>query len=82
MLKESNRNGVASNNSWARICDMCRAAPYTVYCRADMAYLCTGCDARIHAANRVASHRISLQGRCRLPLLCLRRQHPLRQSPC
>ncbi|KAK4271872.1 hypothetical protein QN277_020500 [Acacia crassicarpa] len=55
MLKEGNGNGVASNNSWARICDTCRSAPCTVYCRADMAYLCTGCDSRIHAANRVAS---------------------------
>ncbi|XP_028764780.1 zinc finger protein CONSTANS-LIKE 2 [Neltuma alba] len=55
MLKEGSGNGVSSNNSWARICDTCRSAPCAVYCRADMAYLCTGCDSRIHAANRVAS---------------------------
>lgn len=55
MLKEGSGNGVAGNNSWARICDTCRSAPCTVYCRADMAYLCTSCDARIHAANCVAS---------------------------
>ncbi|KNA23803.1 hypothetical protein SOVF_021810 isoform A [Spinacia oleracea] len=42
-------------NSWARVCDSCRSAPCTVYCRADSAYLCTSCDARIHAANQVAS---------------------------
>ncbi|GAB4828027.1 Zinc finger protein CONSTANS-like [Ancistrocladus abbreviatus] len=44
-----------SSNSWTRVCDTCRSAPCTVYCRADLAYLCTGCDARIHAANQVAS---------------------------
>lgn len=42
-------------DGWARVCDTCRSAACTVYCRADSAYLCTGCDARIHAANRVAS---------------------------
>ncbi|KAK3010088.1 hypothetical protein RJ639_012209 [Escallonia herrerae] len=51
MLKEESKNG----GNWARVCDTCRSAPCTVYCRADSAYLCTGCDARIHAANRVAS---------------------------
>lgn len=51
MLKEERGGG----NSWARVCDTCRAAACTVYCRADSAYLCAGCDARVHAANRVAS---------------------------
>ncbi|CAK9185955.1 unnamed protein product [Ilex paraguariensis] len=44
-----------SSHSWARVCDACHSAACTVYCRADSAYLCSGCDARIHAANRVAS---------------------------
>ncbi|CAA3028757.1 zinc finger CONSTANS-LIKE 2-like [Olea europaea subsp. europaea] len=52
MLNE--KNGDTSTN-WARICDTCQSAACTVYCRADTAYLCTGCDARIHAANPVAS---------------------------
>lgn len=52
MMKEE--SGSAANN-WARVCDTCRAAACTVYCRADSAYLCSGCDARVHAANRVAS---------------------------
>ncbi|KAJ6960346.1 hypothetical protein D5086_030879 [Populus alba] len=52
MLKEESGGGV---NNWARVCDTCRAAACTVYCRADSAYLCAGCDARVHAANRVAS---------------------------
>lgn len=47
--------GGGETNAWARVCDTCRAAACTVYCRADSAYLCAGCDARIHAANRVAS---------------------------
>ncbi|KAM4131694.1 hypothetical protein ACJW30_01G194500 [Castanea mollissima] len=57
MLKlESNDGGsTGGDNNWARICDTCRSAACTVYCRADSAYLCTGCDARIHAANCVAS---------------------------
>ncbi|XP_022853043.1 zinc finger protein CONSTANS-LIKE 2-like [Olea europaea var. sylvestris] len=48
MLKEE--NGDTSNNL-ARMCDTCQSAPWTVYCRADAAYLCIDCDARIHAAN-------------------------------
>uniref|UniRef100_A0A2P2JUI0 CONSTANS-like protein CO1 n=1 Tax=Rhizophora mucronata TaxID=61149 RepID=A0A2P2JUI0_RHIMU len=57
MLKEEDRgdgDGRAVNN-WARMCDTCRAAACTVYCRADSAYLCADCDASVHAANRVAS---------------------------
>ncbi|KAJ8775254.1 hypothetical protein K2173_020258 [Erythroxylum novogranatense] len=61
MMKEENGGGRggggggAGGNNWARVCDTCRAAACTVYCKADSAYLCTGCDARVHAANRVAS---------------------------
>ncbi|KAF8052406.1 hypothetical protein N665_1562s0016 [Sinapis alba] len=40
---------------WAQACDTCRSAACTVYCRADSAYLCTSCDAQVHAANRLAS---------------------------
>ncbi|XP_042466690.1 zinc finger protein CONSTANS-LIKE 2-like [Zingiber officinale] len=39
----------------ARGCDACRTEPSAVYCRADSAFLCGGCDARVHTANRVAS---------------------------
>ncbi|XWS47537.1 hypothetical protein CRYUN_Cryun14cG0160900 [Craigia yunnanensis] len=59
MLKEETSDvgvGVGGGgNNWARVCDTCRSAACTVYCRADSAYLCAGCDARVHAANRVAS---------------------------
>ncbi|KAF8365153.1 hypothetical protein HHK36_032841 [Tetracentron sinense] len=50
MLKEEMSCG---NRSRARVCDTCRAAASTVYCRAHISYLCAGCDARIHAANQV-----------------------------
>ncbi|XP_057524816.1 zinc finger protein CONSTANS-LIKE 2 isoform X2 [Amaranthus tricolor] len=53
MMKEEIPGG--DTNSWARVCDTCQSAPCTVYCKADSAYLCTSCDARIHAANQVAS---------------------------
>ncbi|KAL5095705.1 hypothetical protein RYX36_000032 [Vicia faba] len=46
---------VRSAATWPRTCDTCRLAPCAVFCRADSAYLCAGCDSRIHAANRVAS---------------------------
>jgi hypothetical protein len=47
--------GGGEGPAWARPCDGCRAAPSVVYCHADAAYLCASCDARVHAANRVAS---------------------------
>lgn len=39
----------------AKVCDSCKAAPATVFCRADSAFLCATCDAKIHAANKLAS---------------------------
>lgn len=57
MLKQEDTSILSGggNNSWARVCDTCRSAACTVYCKADSAYLCSSCDARIHAANKVAS---------------------------
>ncbi|XP_057488268.1 zinc finger protein CONSTANS-LIKE 2-like [Actinidia eriantha] len=55
MLKESSSILAVGNNNWARACDTCRSAACAVYCRTDSVYLCAGCDARIHAANQVAS---------------------------
>lgn len=57
MLKQEETSCLSGggNNSWARACDTCRSAACTVYCKADSAYLCSSCDARIHAANKVAS---------------------------
>ncbi|CAL9122721.1 unnamed protein product [Musa acuminata var. zebrina] len=36
-------------------CDSCRVSAALLYCRADVAYLCRGCDARVHGANGLAS---------------------------
>jgi hypothetical protein len=35
-------------------CDACQTDKATVYCRADVAYLCNGCDRVIHEANPLA----------------------------
>ncbi|WMV17271.1 hypothetical protein MTR67_010656 [Solanum verrucosum] len=56
MLKKEKSGGFdGSSNNWARVCDSCHSATCTVYCRADSAYLCAGCDSRIHAASLMAS---------------------------
>ncbi|KAF8392939.1 hypothetical protein HHK36_021179 [Tetracentron sinense] len=39
----------------AKPCDSCKSAPAGLFCRADLAFLCLGCDAKIHAANKLAS---------------------------
>nr|ADQ27229.1 CONSTANS-like protein [Cymbidium ensifolium] len=41
----------------ARTCDGCKGppAPAVLFCRADAAFLCTTCDARVHGANKLAS---------------------------
>lgn len=39
----------------AKLCDSCKATPATVFCRADSAFLCLGCDCKIHEANKLAS---------------------------
>lgn len=49
-----NRNS-GDGGGRARTCDSCQSAACRVYCRADSAYLCVGCDSCIHAANWVAS---------------------------
>ncbi|KAE8731216.1 Zinc finger protein CONSTANS-LIKE 2 [Hibiscus syriacus] len=56
MLKEESCDGGNDGgNNWARVCDTCHSTACTVYYREESAYLCAGCDARVHAANRVAS---------------------------
>ncbi|XP_008805435.2 zinc finger protein CONSTANS-LIKE 4-like [Phoenix dactylifera] len=39
----------------AKHCDSCKTSQARVYCRADSAYLCGTCDARVHGANLLAS---------------------------
>lgn len=35
-------------------CDACKSGAAQLFCRADSAFLCRGCDTRIHVANKVA----------------------------
>ncbi|CAI9771684.1 unnamed protein product [Fraxinus pennsylvanica] len=39
----------------AKICDSCKTTSAAVFCFADSAFLCIGCDAKVHAANKLAS---------------------------
>ncbi|KAD0968783.1 hypothetical protein E3N88_43484 [Mikania micrantha] len=57
MLDHSGTLCLKTSTTWARVCDTCRSAPCTIYCRPDAAYLCTACDARIHGANKLQSFR-------------------------
>ncbi|KAH6826871.1 CONSTANS-like 2 [Perilla frutescens var. hirtella] len=50
--------GAAARNTWGRTCDTCRSAASSVYCRADLAYLCTACDARVHSAASPLHERV------------------------
>ncbi|KAA8525673.1 hypothetical protein F0562_007528 [Nyssa sinensis] len=39
----------------AKLCDSCKSATATLFCRADSAFLCVGCDSEVHEANKLAS---------------------------
>ncbi|KAJ0030047.1 zinc finger protein CONSTANS-LIKE 4 [Pistacia vera] len=39
----------------SKLCDSCKSATATLFCRADSAFLCVNCDTKIHAANKLAS---------------------------
>lgn len=47
-------------------CDVCDKEKATVFCSADEAALCNGCDGRVHHANKLASKhlRFSLVNPC------------------
>lgn len=47
--------GAESWSMAAKQCDSCKLAPATLFCKADTAFLCVGCDSKIHAANKLAS---------------------------
>ncbi|KAL5559590.1 hypothetical protein UlMin_035801 [Ulmus minor] len=38
-----------------KLCDSCKSATATLFCRADAAFLCVSCDSNVHAANKLAS---------------------------
>lgn len=37
-----------------KACDACQSSSAVLYCRADAAYLCAGCDTKVHSANKLA----------------------------
>lgn len=39
----------------SKLCDSCKSATATLFCRADSAFLCINCDSNVHAANKLAS---------------------------
>uniref|UniRef100_A0A7N0TAT7 CONSTANS-like protein n=1 Tax=Kalanchoe fedtschenkoi TaxID=63787 RepID=A0A7N0TAT7_KALFE len=39
----------------SKLCDSCKSATATLFCRNDSAFLCVACDSKIHAANKLAS---------------------------
>jgi hypothetical protein len=39
----------------SKLCDSCKSATATLFCRADSAFLCVACDSKVHAANKLAS---------------------------
>ncbi|KAK9067140.1 hypothetical protein SSX86_014465 [Deinandra increscens subsp. villosa] len=57
MLNEDITSTLCLNNSTirARLCDTCRSAPGTIFCVADLAYLCPRCDSHVHAADKLSS---------------------------
>ncbi|KAE8682540.1 Zinc finger protein CONSTANS-LIKE 3 [Hibiscus syriacus] len=39
----------------SKLCDYCKSATATLFCRVDSAFLCSNCDSKIHATNKLAS---------------------------
>lgn len=45
----------ASATATAKPCDYCKIAVALVFCRVDAVFMCLGCDAKVHAANKLGS---------------------------
>nr|DAD45412.1 TPA_asm: hypothetical protein HUJ06_003642 [Nelumbo nucifera] len=52
---ESDKGYSASWSLSAKPCDSCKSASALLFCRADSAFLCFNCDAKVHGANKLAS---------------------------
>ncbi|KAE9586905.1 hypothetical protein Lal_00004418 [Lupinus albus] len=39
----------------SKLCDSCNSATATLFCRPESAFLCSSCDSKIHAANKLSS---------------------------
>ncbi|XP_010259762.1 PREDICTED: zinc finger protein CONSTANS-LIKE 5-like [Nelumbo nucifera] len=53
--EESGKGYPASWSLSAKPCDSCKSASALLFCRADSAFLCFNCDAKVHGANKLAS---------------------------
>ncbi|XP_058187557.1 zinc finger protein CONSTANS-LIKE 5 [Rhododendron vialii] len=42
----------------AKLCDSCKAAAALLFCRADSAFLCIGCDAKVHSHGNARHERV------------------------
>ncbi|PIA28553.1 hypothetical protein AQUCO_06800006v1 [Aquilegia coerulea] len=57
-MKIDEGSGKVFAASWslsAKPCDSCKSSSALLFCRADSAFLCIGCDSKIHTANKLAS---------------------------
>ncbi|KAF8400384.1 hypothetical protein HHK36_013682 [Tetracentron sinense] len=57
-MAKDGENGKGFTGSWSfsgKLCDSCKSVSALVFCRADSAFLCIGCDTKIHGANKLAS---------------------------
>ncbi|URD87260.1 Zinc finger protein CONSTANS-LIKE [Musa troglodytarum] len=55
MVREAEGKGGYWARQAARRCNSCKVAVAHLYCRADAAYLCSGCDMRVQGADQLAS---------------------------
>ncbi|XP_065881453.1 zinc finger protein CONSTANS-LIKE 9 isoform X2 [Euphorbia lathyris] len=46
------------NNKMDKICEFCAALKPVVYCKADAAFLCLSCDAKVHSANSLSNRHL------------------------
>ncbi|XP_043710024.1 zinc finger protein CONSTANS-LIKE 4-like [Telopea speciosissima] len=53
--EETGEGYAASWGMTAKPCDSCKSAAALLFCRADSAFLCIDCDAKVHGANKLAS---------------------------
>ncbi|KAL5699318.1 hypothetical protein ACHQM5_030239 [Ranunculus cassubicifolius] len=53
--EETCKGFVSSWSLSAKACDSCKSSSALLFCRADSAFLCIGCDSKIHTANKLAS---------------------------
>eukprot|EP00262_Sarcandra_glabra_P020717 TRINITY_DN83_c0_g2_i1.p1 TRINITY_DN83_c0_g2~~TRINITY_DN83_c0_g2_i1.p1 ORF type:complete len:369 (+),score=3.24 TRINITY_DN83_c0_g2_i1:33-1109(+) len=56
-MEGNEENGKCFSVAWsvsAKLCDSCKSEPAVLFCRSDTAFLCIGCDSKIHNSNNLA----------------------------